>query len=92
MEAGQETGRESAMRILKDAAVYRTGRASILSGDGRSQINLSRKQPDFTMERCVYQAEIVGTGTGSICFGWVGIHAIPWKCIRTKRIRTGGEG
>nr|DAO34328.1 MAG TPA: hypothetical protein [Caudoviricetes sp.] len=28
----------------------------------------------------------------SICFGWVGIHTIPWKYIRTKRIKTGGEG
>ena len=35
------------------------------------QINLSRKQPDFTMERCAYQAEIVGTGIGKHLF-WLG--------------------
>lgn len=35
------------------------------------QINLSRKQPDFTMERCAYQAEIIGTGTGKHLF-WLG--------------------
>ena len=35
------------------------------------QINLSVKQPGFTMERCAYQAEIVGTGTGKHLF-WLG--------------------
>lgn len=35
------------------------------------QINLSKKQPGFTMERCAYQAEIVGTGTGKHLF-WLG--------------------
>lgn len=35
------------------------------------QINLSVKQPGFTMERCACQAEIVGTGTGKHLF-WLG--------------------
>ena len=35
------------------------------------QINLSVKQPGFTMESCACQAEIVGTGTGKHLF-WLG--------------------
>ena len=72
VEAGQETGEgkryENYLKMLlfiepAERLYYRV--MDVV------QINLSRKQPDFTMERCVYQAEIVGTGTGKHLF-WLG--------------------
>ena len=72
VEAGQETGEgkryENYLKMLlfiepAERLYYRV--MDVV------QINLSRKQPDFTMERCAYQAEIVGTGIGKHLF-WLG--------------------
>ena len=35
------------------------------------QINIAEKQPGFSMEHCIYQAEIVGSGMGKHIF-WPG--------------------
>lgn len=36
------------------------------------QMNIARKQPGFSMEHCVYQAEIAGSGVGKHVFGMGG--------------------
>ncbi|MCD7965157.1 MAG: DUF5702 domain-containing protein, partial [Clostridiaceae bacterium] len=72
MEAGQEKGAgKNYEEYLKMLMFMEPAERLYYRVMDVVQINLSVKQPGFTMERCACQAEIVGTGTGKHLF-WLG--------------------